>query len=282
MSVMSTFNEKMIRSESGAQEFLINAGILRTTQPCMLCGSTRIEPANRGRSRCSDCGSSWEIRRGSIIEDTGLTCRQFIRIARFFADDIPPGEAAERLRTDTASVNRMYRRIRRGLLNGPMENAGVQAIPPDPPDPEGAVKCPGGINPEDPVAFGIRTWLDTVSIEPFEPANPDIITTLEIPRMIRGNILFIDACERNYHGIIAYLPGRVNQETIIVRPKNRGSWPPLTVFWRFAQIIWSHHRYMERTQIPEFVQELAFRYNHRNMDMFHAVLGKLSQYDYPA
>ena len=132
----------------------------------------------------------------------------------------------------------------------------------------------------DPVSFGIRTLHDTVSIDPLDPETPDILAALEIPRIIRGNILFIDGREKKYHGLIAYLPNCMNQQTIVYRPKNRDPWPPLMVFWKYAETVWSHHRYMERAQIPEFVQELAFRYNHRHMDMFHAILGMISQHDY--
>ncbi len=274
---MRVTNENLIRNESGAKEYLIRAGILRAVQPCTLCGSTRIARISRGRSRCSDCGFTWGLRRGSIIESTHITYLQFIRLIRMFADDIPPDEAIAQLHMERAMVNRMYRRIRLAIIDAPVgpDDMGTNSVVWGIPHQHTASRA-------DPVVFGIRIHSETIEIERFTPPVPDLIIQMEIPWSIRNNILFLDVCEKQYHGLIAYYPDRSNQETVVMKLKNRGTWPPLTVFWWFAQTCWSRHRYLERTQIPDFVQELAFRYNHRHMDMFHAILGKISQYDYTA
>lgn len=271
---MKVTRDNLIRNEYDAKEFLLGAGVLRAIQPCALCGSTRVIAAGRGRSRCSDCGFTWGLRRGSIIENTHLTYLRFIRLIRMFADEIPPDEAAAQLHMEIGMVNRIYRRIRLAVAD----------LPPALEDPEGS--CTRGLPPypasprTDPIVFGIRTHSETVEVEQFGTAYPDLIIQMEIPWSIRSNILFIDVCEKQYHGLIAFYPDRESQETVVVRPKNHTSWPPLTVFWRFAQTSWSRHRYLQRSQVADYVRELAFRYNHRHMDMFHAILGKLSQYEF--
>lgn len=269
---MKTSLGKMTRNEAGAKAFLMKAGILHGFQPCMLCGSTRVAPAGRGRTRCSDCGFTWGLRRGSIIENTHLTYLQFIRIARLFADEIPPDEAAKQLHMGISPVDHLYHRIRLSFSNG----AAGPAILNEP--------GTGPIYPRTrpgPVIFGIHYSPETIRIEPLAAAN-DLIVDLDIPWSLRGNILLIDACEKTYHGLIAYYPDRENQEVVLVQPKNRTSWPPLTVFWKYAQTSWSRHRYLKRDAVPAYVQELAFRYNHRHKDMFHAILEQLSGYEQPA
>jgi transposase-like protein len=277
---MNNGNLRMVRNESSARTFLVESGILRSTLPCRLCGSPRIVPAGRGRTRCRDCGFIWGLRRGSVIEGTHLTYLQFIRLARYFADDVPPSDAAERLSMDPSMADRMYRRIRISLLNGQSSPALLRGYLDDSGDPDGTAGTGGPVAKGVPVVFGIRSRHDLISIEHFEPEYPDILSELDIPRTIRGNILFIDAREKKYHGLIAYLPDRMNQETLVYRPRARTSWPPLAVFWKYADTVWARHRYMKRSQIPVFVQELAFRYNHRHMDMFHAILGMIAQHDY--
>ena len=267
----------LIRNETEAKKFLITTGLLLSKQTCHICGSTRIASAGRGRNRCCDCGFIWGLRRGSIIEGTSLTYVQFIRTLRYFADSVPPAEAAGFINNDSAVIERMYRRIRLTLLNAPIaEPAGTEKR-------QGVDEGPvPGLQAADPAIFGIRVKHVIVTISPVIPEAPDIYIELEIPRIIRGNILFIDSCERHNHGLIVYLPDRTNQETQVYHPKNRSSWPPLTVFWRYAQTLWSRNRYMDRAQIPEFVQELAFRYNHRNADMFHVIVQELSsRHDHP-
>ena len=262
----------LIRNEAAAKAFLTRTGILMSKKTCRICGSTQVKPTGRGRSRCTSCGFTWGVRHGSIIEGSSLTCVQFIRIVRCFADSVAPQETALRANTDVATVEQMYRRIRLNILDIPQECSetgesgtanDARIIPTDPGE-------------ESPVVFGIQVKHDTIMIVPAPQVVPDLFRELDIPRMIRGNILLIDASEKNFHGLIAYLPGRTSQETIVYRPKNRTSWPPLTVFWRFAEILWSRNRHIDRAEIPGFVQELAFRYNHRNADMFHVVLEGLS------
>lgn len=272
---MRVTHENLIRNEYDAKEFLISAGILRAVQPCALCGSTRIARASRGRSRCSDCGFTWGLRRGSIIESTHITYLQFIRLIRMFADEVPPDEAVARLHMERAMVSRIYRRIRLAIIDAPVgpEDTGTGSVIQGIPQHHAASRA-------DPVVFGLRIHPETIEIERFTTPVPDLIIQMEIPWSIRSNILFIDVCEKQYHGLIAYYPDRGSQETVIFKPKNRGTWPPLTVFWRFAETSWSRHRYLERPQVPDFVQELAFRFNHRHRDMFHAILEKISHYDY--
>jgi len=264
---------KMTRNEAGAKEFLLKAGILHGVQPCMLCGSTHVSPAGRGRTRCNDCGFTWGLRRGSIIENTRLTYLQFIRIARHFADEIPPADAAERLHISLSAVDHLYHRIRLSFADG-MAGTAIQKEPGT--EPIYPRARPG------PVIFGIHYSPETVRIEPLPPATTDLIVNMDIPWSLRGNILFIDTCEKTYHGLIAYYPDRENQEVVLVQPKNRTHWPPLTVFWKYAQTSWSRHRYLKRDAVPAYVQELAFRYNHRHKDMFHAILEQLSGYEQPA
>ncbi|MDD1690543.1 MAG: hypothetical protein LUQ66_07770 [Methanoregula sp.] len=266
---MKTSLGKMTRNEAGAKDFLLKTGILHGLQPCMLCGSTRVTPVGRGRTRCSDCGFTWGLRRGSIIENTRLTYLQFIRIARLFADEIPPDEAAERLHIGISPVEHLYHRIRLFFADG-------VAVPGTLKDPVNPKARPG------PVIFGIHYSPETIRIEPLAPGTSDLIVDLDIPWSLRGNILFIDTCEKSFHGLIAYYPDRENQEVVLFQPKNRTHWPPLTVFWKYAQTSWSRHRYLKRDAVPAYIQELAFRYNHRHKDMFHAILEHLSGYEQPA
>ncbi|MFA5213473.1 MAG: hypothetical protein WC406_09080, partial [Methanoregula sp.] len=70
------------------------------------------------------------------------------------------------------------------------------------------------------------------------------------------------------------------QETVLVRRRNSESWSPLDEFWRFSEKIWRQHRDLERKAILAFVQEIVFRYNHRNPDLLCAVIKKIAEYDY--
>jgi len=46
---------------------------------------------------------------------------------------------------------------------------------------------------------------------------------------------------------------------------------------RVTGTAWTSHRGLDRERIPQFVQELAFRYNNRQTDLFPLVLHKIAE-----
>jgi Transposase and inactivated derivatives len=253
-------------NENDAKKYLLKTGILPTHRKCPRCGSTAVRPAPRNTFRCRDCGHTWGIKEGSILKGSPVSLRVFVHIVHLFSEDIPANEAAHRIGISSSTVTRIYSRIRMAVLENPPSCTGAAA---GPAKPAGTSSRPPGNRH---VVFGIRSTNGTTAIEPVTPGRADMIAGLPVPKMIEGNILFIDAYGEKYRGFIAYIPDRRGQETVIVRSHDSGAWSPLRDFWDFAEKTWARHRDMDRQEIPVFVQELAFRYNNRHADLFQTVL----------
>lgn len=252
--------------EDAAKNFLIRAGILRVPPGCPACGSTDIRQIRRNQCRCRECRHEWGIRKDTLLEGTRISFLTFIRLVRLFADDIPANEAAHRLCIAYNTVDNIYGRIRNAVLD---TGTGVSVI-------AGGTDTGGKNNPSELVAFGIRLDNGRVTIRPVNSPSPDIITSLPLPAMKRGNIHFIDAYGKEFQGFISYTPDRNGQEIVRLRARRDLPWSPLHEFWNFAGTAWTSHRGLDRERIPQFVQELAFRYNHRDTDIFRAVLEKMA------
>lgn len=257
-------------NENDAKKYLQQTGILMTHRNCPRCSSTAVRPAPRNTFRCRECGHTWGIKEGSILKGSPVSLRVFVHIVRLFSDEIPANEAAHRIGIASRTVTRIYSRIRMAVLEGQPSCKGAAAGTAKPGD---ACSRPPG---DKHVVFGIRSTKGTITIEPVTLGSVDRIAGLPVPKMIEGNILFIDTYGEKYRGFITYIPDRRGQETVIVRARDRGAWSPLRDFWEFAEKTWARHKEMDRQEIPVFVQELTFRYNNRHSDLFPTVLKQIA------
>jgi transposase-like protein len=286
-------------TEEAAQEVLLRTGVLQVPVACPVCGRAGVRKIRRNQFRCHYCRHEWSLRRGSILEGTKLSFRKFLSIARFFADDIPANDTAQRLGISYNTVYAVYLQIRHVIAGtilsgkghridtkktrtagtGSSGKAGHSPLPP--PHAEGSGTPPGSRQ----VVFGIRLMEGTVVIEPVQYPDPDIITSLPVPTIQRGNIHFIDAYGKRYQGFITYHPDRNGKEVIRIRARRGMPWSPLAPFWDFASRNWMSHRGLSHRQIPEYVLELAFRYNNRDQDLLPVILELIAcsgNHEYPA
>jgi len=268
-------NTSFLADEEEAKKFLIETGVLKVASCCPKCRGPVVRQIRRQRYRCRDCRYEWGIRNGSILEGLRISFRTFIAVARFFAGDVSANDAARRLGIAYNTVYEVYRRIRSavGVNSQTVEIRSVDAPGLSGTSTAGPVN--GTSQGKKQVVFGIRLSNGSVTIEEVNCPDPEIIIALPIPTMQRGNILFIDAYGKKYQGFITYIPDRHGQDVVRIRARNGLPWSPLGKFWDFAGKTWTAHRGLDRENIPEFVQELAFRYNHRDTDMFRTVLEKI-------
>lgn len=291
-------------SEDAARDYLVSTGVLRVPSSCPACGNTTIRQIRRNQCRCRHCSHEWSIRRGSILEGQRISFRTFLLIVRYFADDLPANDAASRTGIAYNTVYKMYRRIRDSVLvpAAPGNHMSSDLRKKGPESTRGSVDSGGtgtaaamnrllgpslsyngdgnditGANgKKKQVVFGIRLAEGTVTIAPVLCPDPEIIAALPIPTMQRGNILFIDAYGKKYQGFITYVPDRHGKDIVRIRARDGLPWSPLGEFWNFAGKTWMSHRGLDRDSIPEFVQELAFRYNNRDHDLLPVLLERIA------
>lgn len=255
--------------EQQAVEKLIKAGVLEKKQDCPSCGDMGIRPRNTDTFRCRACGAAWSLRRGSVLEGTSVPYRTFVRAIRLFATDAPPEKAALSLHQDRETVLDIYARIRK-TLNG---TGGDHGVPMDQEIPA-RVEIEG--REKGTVLFGIRSDNGGFRIERLVTADTGRLIRIPIPEMVKGNILFINAPGMQYQGFFLYEQDRNGHELIKVPARDEHTWSPLGELWRFIRPVWMRHPDIGRNEIPDFLQDLAFRYNNRNQDLETLILQRLA------
>jgi len=278
MSVMNMLAGTEI-GETESLKYLVQVGILRKCLVCPSCGSPEI--LTRTVYRCRDCGHTWGMRGSSILAGTKISPRRFIDIVQCFCDDLPVARTAQYFRLSPGTVQILNDRIRTALIDGLDTGTLGDTLPENPGDPKGVRKTNDHAGPSGnkPVVLGIRLNNGKITAQRLPLAGNDLVNALQVPTSIRGNILLIDSYGIKYPGYIIYFPDRRGQETIRIKPKTTESWSHLAGFWHFLERSWHHHRDLDRTDIPAFVWEVTFRYNHRNSNLFSAVMKKIAAQD---
>lgn len=265
--------------EREAQERLLQAGVLIRHSICPWCGNHQVKPIRREKIRCPVCRHEWGLRKDSILEGTRIPYSQFIKILHMFAEDIPVNRAASQAGIAYNTVNEMYRRFRIVLVhnswNRPKE--GRQDNSPDhsvtyPIDPEKWTVLQKNLH-----VFGIRRKKDLIFIEPVRNPDPALIPFLPVPKIRRGHLLLIEGFGNKYQGFIAYISKETERNCPVTLILAELPWSPLADFWAFAVNKWMNHKGLSQETFPEFVHELAFRYNHRTSDLFITLLARIGR-----
>lgn len=254
-------------SEDDARDFLFRAGVLRVPSRCPSCSGDGIRPVRRNQYRCRRCKSEWSIRRGSILDGLRISFSTFLLLARSFADNRSANDAARCHNLSYNTVYEVYHRLRSAILATEeprtlmTESAIQEQNPPD---------------ARHQVVLGIQLTGGRIVVTEVDSPSSAIITSLPVPTMQRGNILFIDAYGKQYQGFITFAPDRNGRELLRIKANGGMSWSPLREFWDMAAGIWSAHKGLARDQIPSFVREVAFRYNNRDTDIFPVLLDRIA------
>jgi transposase-like protein len=265
--------------EREAKEFLLQAGVLIIYPDCPWCGSLQVKHIRRDKFRCPVCRHEWGMRKGSILEGTKIPLITFINIVRLYAEDLTVNDAAHRIGVAYNTVYEIFHRIRMAVLNDsygrtPVGRSKRESI-------SSVAKLGVPEKMMKPVkivrVFGIRLKNDLVFIEPVKRPDSSMISNLPVPKVKRGNLLFIDAYEKKYQGFIAYVSDGANDERNMRLMMDELPWSPLTEFWCFAGKKWTNHRGLTPDKFQEFVHELAFRYNHRNIDLFATIIRRIAR-----
>lgn len=260
-------------AERRAEKYLLQSGLLREFGSCPAC-RRRARIRTVDGFRCRRCGTIWDHRTGSLLEGLPFSSRNFIEIIRFYAKGIPPEEAAARLGTEYAAAEEAYARIRAAVNGG--ENCGSV----------GQEETGAGFQQKtkwDPRArataiFGIRTNKGRISIELLPPETPAGFIPVQVPGMLRGNILFIHAPKQQFQGFVVFDWVRNGQELLIIPSQAGSGWSPVAGFWQYAAREWIRRKGMARREIGGFLLDLAFRYNCRKQDTEVAVIERLASW----
>jgi transposase len=249
--------ESLFPSERRSYLHLVNEAWRQNRRFCVRCRSNKIYRLADKRYRCGKCGYTFHDFTRRWIGELNLTARQWLWIIKLFELEIAPQKLAKEVEVSYPTALKAIYLIRRAIAHFDDEflsGESVEALSGEPDRPRvfGVKERDGKI-----IISIARFTLETVFQEP--------------PKFVRqGSVIFTGRFQ-DYDGLILWRsrpPAGADKAVHKSKPPLDG----LDSFWNFArQRLARFHRSSDR-ELFYFLKELAFRYEHRDKELFEPLV----------
>jgi transposase len=263
--------ESLFRSERRSHLFLVNEAWRQNRRFCVRCRSSKIYRLADKRYRCARCGYTFHDFTRRWIGELNLTARQWLWIVKLFELEIPPSPMAKEVGISYPTALKAIYLIRRAIAQG--NGDGERAI-------DSRAGIPAENDAERPAdasgrAFGLLERKGRISIHLIDDVSAETLLQ-EQPKFIKQGPIIFTGPFRDYDGVILWrfrLPAGVAKRL----PKGKSPLDGLDNFWSFARPRLSKFHRTSDQDLYYFLKELAFRYQHRNQELFASLVSLMTE-----
>jgi transposase len=262
--------ESLLRSERRPYLYLISKAWRKNRRYCVRCHSSKIYRLADKRYRCAICGYTFHDFTRRWLGELNLTARQWLWMLKLFELEVPPPRMAKEVGISYPTALKATYLIRRAIAQSSGENVRrregditVGQVP--------AVEQPS----EEPLpVIGIVERDGKIRIcIPAELTSESVLR--EESRFVKLGSIILTGRVGDYAGLI--LRRRRLPRELVKRAHGKFLLDGLEGFSSFArQRLSSFHRTSDQ-ELLYFLNELAFRYNHREEELFDALAGVMTQ-----
>jgi transposase len=260
--------ENLLRSEVRARQFFVQKCWREKRPFCIRCGSQTVYRLADKRYRCARCGYTFHDFTRRWIGELNLTVRQWLWVLKFFELEVPPPRMAKEVGISYPTALKATYLIRRAITHSTSKDIFCA--------PKGATQGRGSevAAAEPTVVFGILERNGKVSICVTGEVSPDSVLHEQSKLVKQGSIVFTGPF-RDYDALILRL--RRLPPAIAKRVHGKISLNGLEGFWTFARQRLGNFHGSSDQELLFFLNELAFRYNHREQELFDSLASFLTE-----
>ncbi|MES9994658.1 transposase [Desulfovibrio aminophilus] len=248
---------------------------------CPRCNDRRVYHLAEGRLRCGGCRYTFQEFTGRWINNGGLSCRQWLRLAELFAGEATAHGIAKEI---GASYNATYKALTAlryallvqaldaRLLLGPATGLGecIQG--------RKLTGQPGDLPPGRVPVFGLIEEGGLVFVDLVPEIEAETVfhfhANFQLKLIRMNNIIYTDRYRR-YHALVFCA-----DESLPLRYISNYDRIPYVdaeqhAFWTFAQERIKRYKGLSPQRFPLYLKELEFRYNRRDQDLCRLFLEAL-------
>jgi len=265
-----TIYESIVKSEVSARKYLLKKSLKNHQRICPRCSNRKLWKLDNGRRRCSRCRYTFSEFSGRWLNQSRLSCQNWLRILKLFELEISANKIASQLALPYNTVHRAVMIIRHAilcnaddaniLLGGEVEldesyfggkrkgNRGRGA----------AGKVP---------VFGILERNGTVKVEIVPNVKAETLLGITVKTVRRGSVVYTDRYSV-YDSLMfcGYRHLSLDHKKHFSRGKVYIN--GLEGFWSWAKERLIKHHGISPKWFPFYLKELEFRYNNRHEDIF--------------
>ena len=258
--------ESLFRSERRSFLHLVNEAWRQNRRFCVRCHSSKIYRLADKRYRCARCGYTFHDFTRRWIGELNLTARQWLWIVKLFELEIPPSQLAKEVGISYPTALKAIYLIRRAIAqasNGEDFSAAEE---------RGGQWQPGE---EQGRIFGLTERNGRITISVIMDLGADTVLR-EQPKFAKQGPIIFTGPFREYDGVILWrfrLPPGVAKNS----PKGKSPLDGLDSFWSFARPRLSKFHRTSDLDLFYFLKELAFRYEHRDEEIFDSLVSLMTR-----
>jgi transposase len=265
--------ESLFQSERRSHLHLVNAAWRQNRRFCVRCHSQKIYRLGDKRYRCAHCGYTFHDFTRRWIGELNLTARQWLWIVKLFELEIPPTQLAKEVGISYPTALKAIYLIRRAIAQG----SGDPHIPSVDSDVATGTQAEGraGGAKFQGRAFGLLQREDKIHVIPIENLKSEAVLQEQPKFAKQGSIIFTGPF-RQYDGLILWRY-RLSSSAAKQFAGGKPAFDGLDAFWNFARPrLGKFHRSSDQ-DLYYFLMELAFRYEHRDRELFDTVISLMTR-----
>jgi transposase len=263
--------ENLLRSEARARQFFVQKCWREKRPFCIRCASRTVYRLADKRYRCARCGYTFHDFTRRWIGELNLTVRQWLWVLKFFELEVPPLRIAKEVGISYPTALKATYLIRRAITQSTSEDIfGAQQRGMG----SAHAQAGEGSASEPTPVFGILERDGKVSICIPGEVSPDSVLREQSKLVKQGSIVFTGRF-RDYDALI--LRRRRLPPAVAKRVHGKISLNGLDGFWSFARQRLSNFHGSSDQELLFFLNELAFRYNHRQEELFDSLASLMTQ-----
>jgi transposase len=229
-----------LNNEDAAEEYLRNIKILQSFEICPKCKSTHFGRIRRSKYKCYECGYEWNIRKDSFLQGKHISLSDFIGCLKFFADGVNATQAAKELQLNPKLLRQLFNDFRTLFLNA------------------------------------IKVRKDKLSLHINEANGKIRLSVLTKTEVTKDAVLTIIRT-KDSNGAYSYKINYKNFSTKnLLQEINKID--KLDHFYRYCQERILNFRGRNIESLIEVVQELVYRYNNHDQDLFEILIKRISEF----
>ena len=254
--------ESLFRSERRSYLHLVNEAWRQNRRFCVRCRSNKIYRLADKRYRCGKCGYTFHDFTRRWIGELNLSARQWLWIIKLYELEIPPAQMAKEVEISYPTALKAIYLIRRAIARSRDDEEGST-------DDDHLSS-----EPDRPRVFGLKERDRNIHVS-IAPLDAETIFR-EPPKFVRQGPVNYTARFQDYDGLLLW---RYRLPAGAEKALHKGKSPlnGLDNFWNFARPrLARFHRSSDR-DLFYFLRELAFRYEHRNEELFEPLVRLMTQ-----
>ena len=272
-----TTYESIIKNEASARRYLLGKCFKNHQRICPKCTCRILWKLGSGRRRCSRCRYTFTDFSGRWLNQSRLSCQNWLRVLKLFELEVSTNKIASQLAVPYNTIHRAVMLVRHAILCAASDADKLLGgeIELDESYFGGKRKGKRGRGAAGKVpVFGILERQGIVRVEVVPNVRAETLLGLTVKTVRRGSIVFTDRYQA-YDSLMfcGYRHLSVNHQKRFATGKVYIN--GLEGFWSWTKERLIKHHGISPTWFPFYLKELEFRYNNRHDDIFDLTADKV-------